>query len=104
VREKEIEKIFKDEMKRLGGRAYKWVSPGNDGVPDRIAIFPGQCPIFVELKTETGKLSVLQKVQIRELQRLGQRVSVVYGLAGIAEFFKIQGYPDTAEKILAKQK
>ena len=34
--EKEIEKILRDEVRKLGGRAYKWVSPGNDGAgPDR---------------------------------------------------------------------
>ncbi len=104
MREKEIEKILVGEVKRLGGRAYKWVSPGNAGVPDRIVIFPEQYPIFVELKTDTGKLSALQKVQIRELQKLGQRVSVVHGVAGLAEFFKKWGYPDTAERVLTKQR
>ncbi|MFR1871644.1 MAG: VRR-NUC domain-containing protein, partial [Coprococcus sp.] len=32
--EKEIEKLLVQEVKKLGGRAYKWVSPGNNGVPD----------------------------------------------------------------------
>ena len=59
MRERDVEKILVGEVKRLGGRAYKWVSPGNDGVPDRIVIFPGRKPVFVELKTETGKLSPL---------------------------------------------
>ena len=50
MQEKEIEKILVAEVKKLGGRAYKWVSPGNDGVPDRIVVFPNRKPIFVELK------------------------------------------------------
>ena len=29
--EKDIEKILVNEVKKLGGRAYKRVSPGNDG-------------------------------------------------------------------------
>ncbi len=62
MREKDIEKILVAEVRKLGGRAYKWVSPGNDGVPDRIVIFPGKTPVFVELKTDTGKLSALQAV------------------------------------------
>ena len=45
--EKDIEKILVNEVKKLGGRAYKWVSPGNDGVPDRIVILPGMRPAFV---------------------------------------------------------
>ena len=40
--EKDIEKILVGEVKKLGGRAYKWVSPGNDGVPDRIVVFPNR--------------------------------------------------------------
>ncbi len=39
MRERDIEKILTEEVKREGGRAYKWTSPGNAGVPDRIVIF-----------------------------------------------------------------
>ena len=77
--EKDIEKILVSEVKKLGGRAYKWVSPGNDGVPDRIVILPGLRPMFVELKTEKGQLSALQRVQINRLQDLKQDVKVLYG-------------------------
>ena len=60
MREKDIEKILVDGVKGIGGRAYKWVSPGNNGVPDRIVFLPGGRIIFVELKTDTGTLSSLQ--------------------------------------------
>ena len=83
MREKEIEKILVSEVKKLGGRAYKWVSPGNDGVPDRIVIIPGRPPVFVELKTDTGRLTALQKVQIDRLRELGQDVRVLRGAAGV---------------------
>lgn len=99
MREREIEKILVDEVRGLGGRAYKWISPGNDGVPDRIVIFPGQWPIFVELKAEKGIVSSLQRVQIKRLQELGQPVQIVRGVSGLAEFFELEGYPETAEKI-----
>lgn len=84
--ERDIEKILVNEVKKLGGRAYKWVSPGNDGVPDRIVILPGLRPMFVELKTETGRLSALQNVQIKRLQELGQEVEVLYGLQQVRDF------------------
>lgn len=58
-KEKEIEKILVAEVKKLGGKAYKFVSPGNSGVPDRIVIFPKKPPVFVELKTDTGVLTNL---------------------------------------------
>lgn len=60
MREKDVEKLLTEEVKHLGGRAYKWTSPGNAGVPDRIVIFPGRQPMFVELKTDKGTLSALQ--------------------------------------------
>ena len=102
MKEKEIEKILVDEVKRLGGRAYKWTSPGNDGVPDRIVILPDTRVIFVELKTDTGVLSPLQKVQISRLKKLGQWVEVVKGIQGLKVFFEDLGYTDTASRILTR--
>ena len=102
MREKEIEKILVDEVKRLGGRAYKWTSPGNDGVPDRIVFLPDTRAIFVELKTDTGVLSPLQKIQIDRLKKLGQRVEVVKGIQGVKMFFQDLGYADTASRIAAR--
>lgn len=102
MREKDIEKILVEEVRKLGGRAYKWVSPGNDGVPDRIVIFPERPPVFVELKTDTGKLTPLQATQIGRLRRLGQKVEIVKGGAGLKEFFEDSGYPDAALRVAAR--
>ena len=46
----------------------KFVSPGNDGVPDRIIVLPGGGVIFVELKDTKGKLMANQRVQISRLR------------------------------------
>lgn len=100
--EKEIEKILVTEVRKLGGRAYKWVSPGNDGVPDRIVVFPGKPPVFVELKSESGKLSTLQKVQLRRLLELGQAVFVIKGIDGLSEFFRLNGYEETSKALDCK--
>ncbi len=86
--EKEIEKKLVEGVKKLGGIAYKWVSPGNDGVPDRMVCLPGGSVVFVELKTEVGRLSGRQKVQIKRLQALGFDVRVLYGAAEVEEFLK----------------
>lgn len=99
MREKEIEKVLAQEVKKLGGRAYKWVSPGNDGVPDRIVIFPNRAPVFVELKTERGRLSSLQRVQCKRLKELGQDVRVVYGIDGLSQFFQDMGYEETSKAL-----
>ena len=92
MREKEIERILVNWVKMKGGRAYKWVSPGNAGVPDRIVIFPDQAPVFVELKSETGKLTELQKVQIQRLRDLGQEVMVLRGQDDVREFLERCGH------------
>lgn len=102
MKESEIEKILVDEVRGLGGRAYKWVSPGNNGVPDRIVILPGNAPVFVELKTKTGKLSAIQQVQIRRLESLGQRVEVIYGEEGLIRYFRELGLTDSARRLSRK--
>lgn len=102
MQEKVIERILVAQVKRLGGRAFKWVSPGNDGVPDRIVIFPNRPPVFVELKTEMGRLSRLQELQIVRLRKLGQTVEVVRGIEGLKQFFEDYGYLDAASKIATR--
>ena len=77
--EKDIEKLFTAEIKKAGGKAYKFTSPGNDGVPDRIVMLPDGRIVFVELKTDTGKLSRLQELQRRQIAELGQTVRVLHG-------------------------
>lgn len=99
MREKAIEKLLVQEVKKLGGMAYKWESPGNAGVPDRIVIFPGQRPIFVELKTKHGSLSALQNAQINRLKKLGQCVYVVKGIDGLSQFFQDLGHEETSKAL-----
>lgn len=86
MREQEIEQKLREAVKRMGGRAYKFISPGNVGVPDRIVIMPGRPVIFVELKTEVGRLTPVQKAQIGYLERLGQDVRVLYGMDDVEKF------------------
>lgn len=86
MREQEIEQKLRQAVKEMGGRAYKFISPGNIGVPDRIVIMPGRQVIFVELKTEVGRLTPVQKAQIGYLERMGQDVRVLYGLSDVEQF------------------
>ena len=77
--EKEIERRLGAGIKRLGGLYYKFVSPNLPGVPDRIVVMPGGRVIFVELKTETGRLANIQKWVISEMRERGADVRVVKG-------------------------
>lgn len=58
----------------------KFVSPGNDGVPDRIVVLPGGGVIFIELKSTQGKLMANQRVQISRLRKQGALVFVLTGM------------------------
>ena len=97
--EKDIEKIFTTEIKRAGGKAYKFTSPGNDGVPDRIALLPSGQIVFVELKTENGRLTRLQKLRCEEISALGQKVRVLHGLAEVRDFFLEFGLETAAYRL-----
>lgn len=77
--EKDIERWLGNQLKKLGCIYMKFVSPGNDGVPDRIVILPGGSVIFIELKSTQGKLMANQRVQISRLRKQGAIVFVLTG-------------------------
>ena len=74
MRESMIEGKLVTEVKKRGGRAVKFVSPGFDGVPDRLVLFPGGILAFVELKAPGKMLKPLQQLRARQLIALGFRV------------------------------
>ena len=62
------------------------------GVPDRLIITADGKVIFAELKTETGRLSKIQKHTIGEMQKRGADVRVVKGLAEVKQLLaEIEG-------------
>ena len=72
-----IESRLRQEAKKRGGMALKFVSPGMSGVPDRIVLMPGGKMAFVELKAPGKAPRVLQEKRIRQLRRLGFLVYVL---------------------------
>ena len=77
MREKDIEQKIVAAVKRHGGICPKWVSPGFDGVPDRIAIFPMGRIAFVEVKAPGKKPRPLQRARHKQLRHLGFKVFVI---------------------------
>jgi hypothetical protein len=65
---------------------YKFVSPGNAGVPDRIVVAPGGRIYFVELKAEDGVLSALQRHQLDRLRERGADARCIRGMAQARAF------------------
>lgn len=89
VRERDIERWLVGQIKRMGGEAFKFVSPGNDGVPDRMVCMPGGRIYFIELKTEEGGPSKIQTYQIRRFQKLGCDVRIISGREEAEQFIKM---------------
>ena len=102
VLERDIEAVLVTEVRKHGGRAYKFVSPGNDGVPDRLVVMPGGVVIFVELKRTSGELRPQQRIQIERLMDLGQAVEVVRGPEGLIRFFLQRGWFDSVRTVRSK--
>ena len=86
--EKDIEKYLRDQVKKLGGKAYKFVSPGNSGAPDRMVCLPGGRIYFVELKAPGKKPTVLQLRQMKLLRDLGFNVKVIDCKPGVDYFIQ----------------
>ena len=57
-------------VKELGGRYYKFVSPGHSGVPDRLCVLPHGIVFFVEIKEDGDRLRSHQKRELTRLQHL----------------------------------
>jgi len=92
VREKEIEATLVRAVKKRGGIAPKFVSPGFCGMPDRIVLLPEGRGAFVELKAPGEKPRALQIVRMRQLRQLGFRVYVVDSKEQIGDVLdEIQG-------------
>lgn len=75
IREKDIEKKVCDLAKKAGWLTYKFVSPSQRGVPDRIFIRQGTI-IFIEFKAPGKKPTQLQHHTIMKLRLSGMTVHV----------------------------
>ena len=89
--EKYIEQKLVKAVKERGGIAPKFVSPGLDGVPDRIVLLPMGRIAFVELKAPGNKMRPLQVRRKRQLEALGFLVYCVDGIEQIEEVLKEMG-------------
>ncbi|WMI82356.1 VRR-NUC domain-containing protein [Anaerotignum sp. MB30-C6] len=71
MQEKYIEQKLVTTVKSMGGMAPKFVSPGIDGMPDRIVLLPMGRIAFVECKATGKKMRPLQKKRKKQLEALG---------------------------------
>ena len=85
MREKTIERKLAVTVKKMGGICPKFVSPGLDGMPDRLVLLPGGRLAFVEVKAPGKKPRPLQMVRHEMLKRLGFAVYVLDDVGKIGE-------------------
>lgn len=74
MREKTVEGKLVLAVRARKGIAFKFVSPGYDGVPDRLVLLPNGKMAFIELKAPGKKLRPLQERRKAQIERLGFRV------------------------------
>ena len=79
MREREIERKLVLEVKKRSGICLKFVSPGYDGVPDRIVLLPKGKMGFIEVKRRGEDARPLQRARHRVLRNLGFLVYVLDG-------------------------
>ena len=84
--EKQIEKYLVRRVKDNEGLTFKWISTVT-GVPDRLVLLK-QRVFFVELKTETGKLSGRQILVFDQLGEQGFSVYILRSYDDIEEFIR----------------
>lgn len=71
MREKKVEEKLVKAVKNMGGLAPKFVSPGFDGVPDRLVLLPHGKIAFIELKAPGKEMRPLQVRRKSQLESLG---------------------------------
>lgn len=86
--EKQIENRLRKRIKKMGGLALKFISPGMAGVPDRIIMLPFGKVVFVELKAPGKKMRPLQIKRKKQIEALGFKIYVVDSYQDIEHFVK----------------
>ena len=71
MREKTVEAKLVAAVTAMGGLAPKLISPGYDGMPDRLVLLPNGVLAFVELKAPGKKMRPLQVRRKNQIEALG---------------------------------
>lgn len=74
--------------KEMGGRCWKWVSPGRAGVPDRIVLLPHGLVYFIELKKPGEQPRKLQKIVHKMMAVLDHHVVVLDSIEAVDGFIR----------------
>ena len=84
--ESDIESYLKTQAEKHGFLCYKFVSPGHNGVPDRILIGYG-ATIFIELKAPNKKPRIKQTLEHKKLKQHGAEILIIDTKQKVDELF-----------------
>ena len=87
--ERTIEKYLVYKVAVAGGKAYKWSSPSNKAVPDRICYFSENLIYLVECKATGGTPTPLQYKVHKFLRKLEVEVLVIDSKELVDEFIEM---------------
>ena len=88
MREKTVESKFTSAVKAKGGLAVKFTSPGFNGMPDRLVMFPGGRIAFVQVKAPGETPRPLQRSRLKLLRRLGFKAFVLDNTSDIPKIIE----------------
>ena len=97
MREKEIEQKLVKAVKEKGGICPKLVSPGTNGMPDRMVLLPAGRIVFVEVKAPGQKPRPLQERRHSQLRALGFEVFVLDDPAQIRDIMRSTILPESLQ-------
>lgn len=84
--EARLDQALRTAVKRVGGLCIKLPAVWYIGIPDRLVLLPGSRIYFVELKSDTGRLSAAQARWSALLIKLGFQVFIIKGKIQLKEF------------------
>jgi len=79
VREQQIQAKRIKQLEDQGYYVIKLVVTNKNGIPDLIAVKPGDNVLFSEIKTKNGKTSSLQNYRLKELSERGFNTEIYRG-------------------------
>ena len=86
--ESQLERKLFEQIKKMGGMALKFISPGRAGVPDRIILMPGGKIYFVEMKSPRGEVNPIQEYVFEKFKNLGFEVNILNSDEKIKNFIQ----------------
>ena len=86
--EREVERFFKTQLEKRGAIVWKFVSPGQAGVPDRVVLLPGGRGVFAEMKAPGEKPRPLQRAVFSRMARAGHPVYIIDSREAVKKFME----------------